>query len=186
VRPVQDASLVSFSHALCSLTVKSEQLRQLLQWDVPPPSRLVTAQLMKMADVVNKLSPETNVTYSDVLTQYRLILAHLFDAARRCQSTHDLLPGWTEAKTPEGKTYYVNTALKLTQWERPEAPGSNVDFASVIAVLNDLEQPLALICKNSGGTKHPVFCTASVCRVQPSVQVTAFSESFPIGPSVFY
>jgi hypothetical protein len=68
VRPVQDASLVSFSHALCSLTVKSEQLRRLLQWDIPPPSRLVAAQLMKMADVVNKLSPETNVTYNDVLS----------------------------------------------------------------------------------------------------------------------
>jgi hypothetical protein len=178
VRPVQDASLVSFSHALCSLTVKSEQLRRLLQWDIPPPSRLVAAQLMKMADVVNKLSPETNVTYNDVLTQYRMILAHL-DVARQFQSTHDLLPGWTEAKTPEGKTYYVNPALKSTQWERPEAPGSNVDFASVIAVLNDLEQPLVLICKNSAGVKHPIFVPPRFVAFNPVFESPPFLNRFP-------
>jgi sacsin len=176
VRPVQDACLVSFSHALCSVTARSESLRRLLQWDIPPPSRLVAAQLMKLADVVNKLPSEANVTYSDVLGQYRFILAHL-DQARQ-QSTNSLLPGWQEAKSPEGKTYYVNPAQAKTQWERPTAQGCG-EFTSVIAVLNDLEQPLVLISKTHAGIKHPLFVPPRFVAFNPVFESPPFLNRFP-------
>jgi hypothetical protein len=151
-------------------------MRRFLQWDIPPPSRLVAAQLMKMADVVNKLSPEANVVYSDVLGQYRFILSHL-DAARQ-KSSSSLLPDWTEAKTPEGKTYYVNPVLAKTQWERPAAEGSS-EFSSVVAVLNDLEQPLVLICKNHGGIKYPLFVAPRFVAFNPIFESPPFLNRFP-------
>lgn len=42
-----------------------------------------------------------------------------YEEATRENFTGTLPPGWREARTPEGQVYYINDALRRTQWERP-------------------------------------------------------------------
>ena len=38
-----------------------------------------------------------------------------------------LLPGWKEAKAPDGRTYYYHAASQKTQWERPQPEEAVID-----------------------------------------------------------
>lgn len=44
-----------------------------------------------------------------------------------------LMPGWTQVFTPDGKPYYQNLTLNATQWEPPLAPGDS-DVAATATV----------------------------------------------------
>ena len=47
---------------------------------------------------------------------------------------------WQEAKTPEGRAYYYNTATKATQWTKPVDLMSPVEVSGIMSIKKYAEE----------------------------------------------
>ncbi|KAJ6221143.1 hypothetical protein RDWZM_006955 [Blomia tropicalis] len=77
-------------------------------------------------------------------------------ASSYIEGVDDLPDGWTECRTSNGRTYYMNHVTRTTQWDRPTQPASSATTTNTTAITasyNSAPPPASSITTN-GSRSH--------------------------------